>query len=85
MMGETWIRAKVAQLTTMTAERDAARAELATALLIIENDTRLIAEQAAEITALRAAAAFKAPEPERPVLKPNPFREFPVDRRRIGG
>jgi len=66
-------------------ELDAARAELATALLIIENDTRLITEQAAEIAVLRAAAAFKAPEPERPVLKPNPFREFRSDRRRIGG
>lgn len=83
------LRAELAQRTAerneVLGQRDAARAELATALTIIENDTRLIVEQAAEIAALRAAAAFKAPEPERPVLKPNPFREFPVDRRRIGG
>lgn len=66
-------------------ERDAARAELATALLIIENDTRLIAEQTAEIAVLRAAAAFRAPEAVKAPLKPNPFREFPFDWRRIGG
>lgn len=42
-------------------ELDAARAELATAMTIIENDTRLIAEQAAEIAALRAAAAKAVP------------------------
>lgn len=72
------------EIVTLTTERDAVRAELATALMIIENDTRLIAEKSAEIAALRAAAAFKAPEPDRPALMPNPFREFRRDRRLMG-
>lgn len=67
-------------------ERDACRSELLTAREIIDRDTRMIADQAALITKLMAASmAHSAPDQELALPQPNPFRDFPGDRRRIGG
>jgi hypothetical protein len=72
-------------------ELSAARAELATAREIIEGNAAMIVELCDTITRLKAEgntppSDVRDPEPVKPAPKPpNPFREFPTDRRRIGG
>lgn len=74
-----------AMIDALRWEVGAAQAELTTARELIDRDTALILEQSREIWRLRDEVdAAKAGHVKATSGPPNPFRDFPGDRRRIG-